>query len=441
MEVIRTVILPAKLLAGYGHILNNALLTYRNLVMTALEIISKNNAKSLNKAHSLCYECLKRRFHGWHNKMYLYAIREALALWKSYLKLLKEYKKGKIPFKPSPPEISDNFNHISLYTCQFKIIKINEAYALLRVALIPKKFVYFLLKMHKFARKILSKGKIKESKLVYKPKANSWEFHISVEMKTNYSKIPENDVVIDVNEDSVDCLIINYKSKKMLFLSVKTNISKTRLKFREIRRRISKKLKSTKTYEAKKLLNKYGKRESDIVDDRMKKIASFITDLAKSMNARIVAEKLDGINQRVLKGIPRFMKKLRYLLSSFHKRIVDLVEDKSLEKGVIVKRVNPRNSSITCPICGHKDKNNRRKSLFLCKRCGFKFNSHFVACMNLLIKSRPNDPKWVRGKHLILALRGGVVVTPNEAPYEVLIDDILRGHSSVVRAIITKIAQ
>jgi len=51
-----------------------------------------------------------------------------------------------------------------------------------------------------------------------------------------------------------------------------------------------------------------------------------------------------------------------------------------------------RKTSITCPICGYMNKNNRAdKETFKCGRRGFTFNAQYVVYLNLF--SRSDDSK------------------------------------------------
>jgi hypothetical protein len=60
------------------------------------------------------------------------------------------------------------------------------------------------------------------------------------------------------------------------------------------------------------------------------------------------------------------------------------------EMGVFVWEQSPARSSITCPICGHCDKTNRRGEVFHCVACGFDGHADIVASWNLA--------RWARGK-------------------------------------------
>jgi len=70
-----------------------------------------------------------------------------------------------------------------------------------------------------------------------------------------------------------------------------------------------------------------------------------------------------------------------------YRKIIFNLEYKAYERGLNVVKVDAKKTSITCPSCGYMDKKNRNGDRFKCKKCGFEFNSHYVACLNLF--SRP----------------------------------------------------
>jgi len=59
-------------------------------------------------------------------------------------------------------------------------------------------------------------------------------------------------------------------------------------------------------------------------------------------------------------------------------------EYKALREGIPVICVDPRNTSRTCPACGHIDKHNRmNQRLFSCVVCGFAGLADHIAAINI----------------------------------------------------------
>lgn len=79
------------------------------------------------------------------------------------------------------------------------------------------------------------------------------------------------------------------------------------------------------------------------------------------------------------------------------------LEYKTVRNGGTLTRVDPRNTSRTCPECGHVAKENRvTQAKFCCVSCGFKENADLVGAINIL-----NSRKSTTGDGLALAACGG----------------------------------
>ena len=434
-ELKRTIVLPIVKTISNQKLLKETIGIYREMVKYALEVAIKHNTKSQSKLHGLCYYPLKRRFklpfsdNELHNKLYASAIKEAQAMYNSYRKLLKAWKKGKIPKKPSPPEVSDNFSHIHLYECQYKLEYINNEYAFIVVSLSPKQKAYFLVKLYPFALEMLKKGKRGQAKIIFKKKERKWFFNITITTKGERFYEPKADIVVDFNNDTID---ISIKSDKGIhFLRFLTNIGKIRWIYKRIQKFIDDKV-GEKNNKWRKLRRKYGNRERNRIRDTLRKVGAALMRFAKQVKGKIIIENIKWMNQQVGKKTKKKEKNKRNKLAKFPKRFLEFLEDKAKEYGVPIEKVNPKNTSITCPICGKKSKKNRvRVYKFKCVNCGFEFDAQFVACMNLLSRFyKPNDPAWERANgKLVFKLGGGLVVTA-DAPDEAMtidVDDLVRG--------------
>uniref|UniRef100_A0A7J3JQ21 Cas12f1-like TNB domain-containing protein n=1 Tax=Ignisphaera aggregans TaxID=334771 RepID=A0A7J3JQ21_9CREN len=157
------------------------------------------------------------------------------------------------------------------------------------------------------------------------------------------------------------------------------------------------------TYERNKLLEKLGARERYRVEDRVKKVTTVIAEITRVNKADIVRENLRDMKMNGRKG----SRKLNYRLQTFpYRKMIFNLEYKAYERGLNVVKVDAKKTSITCPSCRYVDKENRNGDRFECKKCGFEFNSHYVACLNLF--SCLNDG-WV-------AIRGGGIHIPRGGP-------------------------
>lgn len=90
----------------------------------------------------------------------------------------------------------------------------------------------------------------------------------------------------------------------------------------------------------------------------------------------------------------------------------ELLEYKLERKGGRLIRVNPQNTSLTCPACQCKDKKNRQtQESFICINCGFADNADLVGSLNILSRGLEQSGKDNPYKTLPQGMRE---VTPEE---------------------------
>jgi putative transposase len=159
------------------------------------------------------------------------------------------------------------------------------------------------------------------------------------------------------------------------------------------------------------------KRKKDI---RLK-IANIVSNTAKKLNAVVVLEKLSKQCPRnMIKGVKDPALRHRIYQTGF-RGMVRAIEEKCLERGVPVSKMNPKNTSSTCPLCGSKLMRGNAPRQLKCPRCRFKAGRDVIAVLNLEKKyltlkgcvpftPMPSDPtpevavlpmkEWVRRKSL-----------------------------------------
>jgi putative transposase len=113
------------------------------------------------------------------------------------------------------------------------------------------------------------------------------------------------------------------------------------------------------------------------------KIANIVANTARKLNAVVVLEKL-------LKQCPRNMIKdvkgttLRHrIYQAGFRGMVKAIEEKCLERGVPVVKVDPRNTSSKCPFCESKLMRGDAPRQLKCPKCKFKACRDVVAVLNL----------------------------------------------------------
>ena len=163
-------------------------------------------------------------------------------------------------------------------------------------------------------------------------------------------------------------------------------------------RRLRKRLQAKGTRSAKRLLKKRSGKESRFAKDVNHRISKRIVSVAKRTDRAIAIEELGGIRNRV-----RLRRHQRENLHSWSfAQLGQFLRYKAIVAGVVLVGVDPRNTSRTCPACGHCEKANRlSQSRFLCVSCGFADLADYVAAVNIRARGRvavmqPCVPEIVR---------------------------------------------
>lgn len=263
--------------------------------------------------------------------------------------------------------------------------------------------------MYRYALEQLHGVRIGNSKILI----DGDELYLLTIIRSVEARPHRNKIYIDTNEDNVSYLIVNYDKGVAMLSKLEYNISRIRVRYRCIRRSIQRKVENP--YIRNKLLAKYGSRERHRIEDRLKKVAKILGDIAEVNNATLVREDLDLKNSKKRKTRGR---RLNYRLETFpYRKFFTYLDLEFAERGLSVEDEDARGTSITCPVCNHLDRRNRvGSSLFKCRKCDFTYNVHYVACLNLF--SRHNDGVVaISGGRIILITReAGQVVPVNEAP-------------------------
>jgi transposase len=77
-------------------------------------------------------------------------------------------------------------------------------------------------------------------------------------------------------------------------------------------------------------------------------------------------------------------RRLMWIPSKFY----ELLEYKAKEQGIELVRVNPRNTSRRCSVCGHTSKENRpSQAKFICVKCGAEMNADYNGAKNIAMAS------------------------------------------------------
>lgn len=164
---------------------------------------------------------------------------------------------------------------------------------------------------------------------------------------------------------------------------------------RKRRWRQRKRLQSKGTRSARRVFRRLSGREARFVRDANHIISKQICAEAKRTERGIALEDLRYIRDRI-----RARKSQRRVLHSW--AFADLqskIAYKGRLSGIEVKFIDPRNTSRTCPACGHIAKANRKtRDLFACVKCGFTADADTNGAENIRLAAinQPNARDGVR---------------------------------------------
>ncbi len=164
---------------------------------------------------------------------------------------------------------------------------------------------------------------------------------------------------------------------------------KTVLGVRHRRRRLRTKLQTKGTKSAKRKLKQLGGKERRFATAINHQIAKQLVLLAERTKRQIALEDLTHIRTRV-----RARKPQRATLHSWaFGQLQQFVTYKAQLHGIPVHFVDPRNTSRTCPTCGHCAKENRKtQAQFLCTSCGYAAHADVIAAVNIGRRAAVNPP-------------------------------------------------
>jgi len=163
-------------------------------------------------------------------------------------------------------------------------------------------------------------------------------------------------------------------------------------------------LQSKGTKSAKRHLKKLSGRMARFSKDANHRISKKLVAKAKDTLRSIALEDLQGIRDRVTVRMAQ-----RRSLHTWNFGLLRMFVDyKAKIAGVPLVFVDPRNTSRTCPSCGHIAKANRpTRDEFRCEACGYAGAADHIAAMNIAFRAAVNLP-IVAGKHLTSVASSGL---------------------------------
>lgn len=222
-------------------------------------------------------------------------------------------------------------------------------------------------------QRVLLGGQRGESDLVYRD--GTFYVYASVE-------VPEPPVQQDVPDYlGVDLGITNIATDSDGTIYAGGHINGLRHRHRRLRKR----LQAKRTRSARRLLKRRRRKEQRFATNTNHTLSKRIVAEAQGTGRGIALEDLGGIRERVT-----VRQSQRATLHAWaFDQLRQCIAYKAALAAVPVVYVDPRNTSRTCPACGHVDARNRRtQARFRCVRCGLAGHADTVAALNIRARGR-----------------------------------------------------
>jgi putative transposase len=148
------------------------------------------------------------------------------------------------------------------------------------------------------------------------------------------------------------------------------------------------------TKSAKRHLRRAKRKESRFVRWANHNISKKLVQKASLGQRALALEDLTGIRERTRATVRKSQRYER--MSWAFSQLRQFIAYKAQRAGIPLILVDARNTSRTCPECGHCAKENRRsQSEFLCVKCGFQANADFVGATNVCRRGRESTGRPV----------------------------------------------
>ncbi|WP_456487812.1 RNA-guided endonuclease InsQ/TnpB family protein [Candidatus Alkanophaga liquidiphilum] len=355
-KLVRT--LCFKLIPDNPELLDELMLEFRNVFNQYLEACKKLNTTNRNKLEKYP---VKSKLIQNTRQMAREKAREAV---KSYFELKRQGKEVSFPKarkKPMPVRMNYKEGYI-----------VKEAFTV-RISVYPGIHVHGRLEGSELDFAYLYnalRGKYDIGTAELLKKNDKFYLHITISEDFNQSYEPKTFIGMDVNENSVAITALDENGRVLKSAILEFNELKfLRHRFDMIRKRVQSKKPS--------MLKVLGKLEKNTVKDWCHKISRIVVEFAKQFERPIIVmENLNGLREAIDYGkrMNRRLHKIPYAM------IQKFIEYKALWEGILVEKVDPRNTSHTCPVCGERGV--RRKRLFMCS-CGLQDHADRVASVNI----------------------------------------------------------
>lgn len=219
--------------------------------------------------------------------------------------------------------------------------------------------------------------------------------NLSLEIQKKEVSLDENIVVgVDRGIAVPAVCALNNNDYIKLFIGSRDDFLRIRTQIKAERRRLNKSLKYTSGGHGRnkklKSLDRFTEYEHNWVKTYNHKVSKAIVDFAVRNHAKYInIENLEGFNANNF-----FLENWNYY------QLEQFITYKANKYGIVVRKINPYNTSQRCSCCGYENPENRPKkekgqAYFKCLHCGKEMNADFNAARNISMST-----EWSEGKVL-----------------------------------------
>jgi len=332
--------------------------TYREIVNFLITYAFENNVTSFYRLKKETYKSLRQEYPELPSHYLYTACQMATSIFKSFRKRKKKGKaKGKPVFKKEVIMLDDHLFKLDL---EKGLVKLSTPNGRVQLEFYPAKY------HEKF-----KDWKVGQAWLVRTPKGVFLKVVFSKEVEV---KEPKAFVGVDLNENNVTLSLPNGE-----FVQIITHEREVRTGYFVKRRKIQQKIRDGR--KRKELLEKYGLRERNRLNDLYHKLANKIVELAEKYGG-LALEDLTEIRESI-----RYSAEMNGRLHRWSfRKLQSIIEYKAKLRGVKVVFVNPAYTSSMCPVCGGKLSPNGHRVL-KCSNCGFEADRDVIGSWNIRLRA------------------------------------------------------
>lgn len=320
------------------------------------------------------------------------AMNTALSLDAGHRRRLRRNSRVHVPYVRTPFLVADDAT-----------FHVNPDTGHVRLSLRNGEWVGLDLLLSDWHRSVLAGRRIKQMRL----NARRAVLVLEVDVPEPYS--PKAVLALDTHERSLDGVLVEVELTAPVVVPY-PDVSTIQRRHFVRRRRVGRK-KARDRRVGRRLVRREGRREHRRIVQRLHLLTKMLVTEARARQATLAIEDL-----HLPRGGGRGRRMRRRLSSWPQRELHRQLEYKAEEQGVPILKVNPRNTSKTCPRCGEiKERRMRVGRVFVCTSCGWRCDRQLNAGLNICRTVLREAPKGPSNSGL-----GGLWLDPDALPSDVM---------------------